>query len=204
MAFLTTIRKLSLTEKFQFPSRNLRYSGRWAQSKKMIQQENLKAHIDDFLPYLINCRDTDNLIIKGHILTEHALNFYINMKSIEKIDIEKMKFTYANKIQIAKILGLFKIFPQLFEELTLLNKLRNSLAHRLKYDEKVLTDFLKGYEKRRLGLGFKSQTLEIGRETELKNEYGEIVTVDGSHMMLMLQISSMCLYIYVAINKETE
>ena len=170
----------------------------------MIQQGNLKARIDDFLPYLINCRDTDNLIIKGHILTEHALNFYINMKSVDKIDIEKMKFTYANKIQIAKILGLFKIFPQLLEELTLLNKLRNSLAHRLKYNEKVLTDFLKGFEKRRSGFSFKSQNLEIGKKTELKNEYDEIVSVDGSHMMLMLQISSICLYIYVAINKEAD
>lgn len=168
----------------------------------MQNKEQIGKRIESFLPHLMNCRDTDNLIIKGHILTEHALNFYINMLSEEKINFDKINFTYANKVQIAKILGLYKKFPDLLEELTLLNKLRNSLAHRLKYDEKVLENFLQGFKKRRDAYGLKAEDLEIGKQTQLMTLNEEKLFVDGSHMMLMLQISSICMYIYLAIKKD--
>lgn len=164
----------------------------------------IKERIESFLPHLIKCKDTDNLIIKGHILTEHALNFYIEMLSVEKINISKTKFTYANKVEISKILGLFKKYPELLEELTLLNKLRNSLAHRLRYDENTLTSFLKGFEKRKSGYGYKSQTLEIGKEIEVQTLDNEILKIDGKHMMLMLQISSICANIYLGIKEKNK
>lgn len=93
------------------------------------------------ISHLINCKDTDNLIIKGHILTEHFLNKYIDAKSIEKID-KSAKFSYHQKLEIAQLVGLFKKNRGLKNELTLLNKLRNSIAHNLEYDKNIFTTLL--------------------------------------------------------------
>lgn len=151
---------------------------------------------DKFLKHLFDCRDTDNLIIKGHILTEYAMNFYIEMSSVEKIDLKETRFTYSNKIDIVKILGLFKRDPFLYNELKLLNKLRNSIAHKLKFDEKILTEFLKGFEKHKSK--FKSAKLDrLQIEDEIFYEFdNEKVTVRGSHMLLMFYISLICMNIF--------
>nr|WP_295706222.1 hypothetical protein [uncultured Lacinutrix sp.] len=158
--------------------------------------------IDNFLSHLFDCRDIDNLIIKGHILTEHALHFFIEMSAIEKVDFKKIKFTYSNKIEIAKLFGLFKKHPKLYNELRQLNKLRNSIAHRLKYDEKLLSEFLKGFDNYKTL--FKSQKLnqlEIGEEVFYESG-NEKITVDGSHMMLMFYISAVCMTIFQSIDRN--
>ena len=97
--------------------------------------------LNKFLQQLTNCIDIDNLIIKGHILTEHALNFYIEINSFEKPD-KNSKFTYATKIEIAQLLGLFKTNKELKKDLKLLNKLRNSIAHNLNYNEEIFDELL--------------------------------------------------------------
>lgn len=157
--------------------------------------------IDKFFIHLYDCRDIDNLIIKGHILTEHALHFFIEMNAVEKIDFKKIKFTYSNKIEIAKLFGLYKKEPKLYNELRQLNKLRNSIAHRLKYDEKLLSEFLKGFESRKQSFNHKKMNnLELGKEVFY--EMGdEKITVDGSHLMLMFYISSICMSIFTAIER---
>lgn len=159
---------------------------------------------DKFLKHLFDCRDTDNLIIKGHILTEYAMNFYIEMSSAEKIDLKETRFTYSNKIDIVRILGLFKKNRHLCQELKLLNKLRNSIAHKLKYDEKILADFLKGFEKyRSLFKSDKLDRLEI--DEEIFYELGEEkITVNGSHMLLMFYISIICMTIFSSFEPKTE
>ena len=97
--------------------------------------------INKFLSHLSNCVDIDNLIVKGHILTEHALNFYIEVNSVEKLD-KNSRLTYATKLDMAQVLGLFKTNKELKKDLKLLNRLRNSIAHNLKYDEKIFNDLL--------------------------------------------------------------
>ena len=64
--------------------------------ERVEKKENIL--VDKFLVHLLDCNDTDNLIIKGHILTEHALHFFIEMNSVEKVNFKKIKFTYSNKI----------------------------------------------------------------------------------------------------------
>jgi len=154
------------------------------------------ALFDKFLKHLFDCRDTDNLIIKGHILTEYALNFYIEMSSVEKIDLKETRFTYSNKIDIARILGLFKKDIFLYNELKLLNKLRNSIAHKLKYDEKILAEFLKGFDKHKNTL--KSEKLDrLKIDDEIFYELDDDkITVNGSHLLLMFYISTICMNIF--------
>lgn len=154
----------------------------------MTQKNKNNPLIDEFLNHLYDCRDTDNLIIKGHILTEYAMNYFIEMSSKEKIDLKEIRFTYSNKIDIVRILGLFKENTFLYNELKLLNKLRNSIAYKLKYDDKILADFLKGFEKHKSFFNSaKVAQLEIDEEIIYKTNKEEI-SVKGSHMLLMLYI----------------
>ena len=159
--------------------------------------------IDKFLSHLFDCRDTDNLIIKGHILTEHALHFYIEMKAVEKVDFKKVKFTYSNKIEIAKLFGLFKNDPQLYNELKQLNKLRNSIAHRLKHDDKILTEFLKGFNRYKSAFGSDRVNLDKDEEVFYEIEQ-EKITVTGAHMTLMFYISAICMKIFGSIRERKE
>ncbi len=147
--------------------------------------------IDKFFIHLIDCRDTDNLIIKGHILTEHALNFFIEMQSVEKMD-KNAKFTYSNKIEIAQILGLFKNNHELKKELKLLNKLRNSIAHNLKYDKDALKQFLLSFKKVKDAFkDGKTENLEDDEEVYFEQAEGKF-KVSGGHMKFMLLICYMC------------
>jgi hypothetical protein len=170
--------------------------------EKTEKKENVM--VDKFLVHLLDCNDTDNLIIKGHILTEHALHFFIEMNSIEKLNFKKIKFTYSNKIEIAKILGLYKENPELYNELKLLNRLRNSIAHNLKYDQKTLNDFLLGFDKYK---GFfqseKFKRLSSDEEIFYENNGGKI-TVKGEHMILMFYISSICMSIFGSYKPKKE
>ena len=159
---------------------------------------------DKFLKHLFDCRDTDNLIIKGHILTEYAMNYYIELSSIEKINLNESRFTYSNKIDIVKMFGLFKKHTTLNNELKLLNKLRNSIAHKLKYDEQILIEFLRGFENYRKAFKLdKLDHLDINDEIfyELDDEK---ITVKGSHLLLMFYISIICVTIFSSSESITQ
>jgi hypothetical protein len=100
----------------------------------------------NYLDRLTQCKDFDSVIIKGHLFTEYHLERYIESKSAEKIDIQDLRLSYAVKMEVSKILGLFVNDKTLYKNLKLLNKLRNSIAHNLHHDEKILIEFLEGFD----------------------------------------------------------
>lgn len=162
----------------------------------LTQEEKEYPLIDKFLFHMFDIKDVDYLILKGHILTEHSLHFFIEMASVEKINFEKVKFSYSNKIEIAKTLGLFADNKKLYSELKLLNKLRNSIAHKLKYDEKLFADFIKGFEPYKdyfQSENFKK--LNVSAEIFKENENGDIPD-EGKLNMSMLYISTICMKIF--------
>jgi len=157
-----------------------------------------KEHIlvDKFFFHMFGIKDLDYLILKGHILTEHSLNFFIEKTSIEKINFDKIKFSYSNKIEIAKTLGLFKANPKIYEELKLLNKLRNSIAHKLKYDEKLFSDFIKGFKPYKDYFQSDSfKNTSINKDIFKENENGEMPE-EGKLNISMLYISTICMKIF--------
>jgi hypothetical protein len=148
-----------------------------------------------YLVQLLNCRDIDNLIIKGHILTEYSLNLYIDSKSIEKMD-KGSKLTYSNKVEIAQILGLFKNNAELKRELKLLNKLRNSIAHDLNYDKDAFKQFLIGYNKikNKIGKGQFASLKDDEIISFMRDE--EEFKLSGRHIKFAVLISFLCGSIY--------
>lgn len=102
----------------------------------------LAPDLDLIIKHLGTCRDFDNLILKGHLLIEHLLNEYILSESKEKIDLKKMNFTFYQKLNICKILGLFSLNKTIYKSIERLNSLRNSVTHRLEYDKDILSKFI--------------------------------------------------------------
>jgi len=172
-----------------------------------VLNEEKKEHIliDKFFFHMFGIKDLDYLILKGHILTEHSLHFFIEKTSVEKINFEKIKFSYSNKVEIAKTLGLFKSNPKLYAELKLLNKLRNSIAHKLKYDEKLFADFIKGFDPYKDYFESENfKNLNISEDVFKEDENGEIPE-NGKINISMLYIYTICMKIFsegVKLKKE--
>lgn len=164
----------------------------------MSKESSNSSRIDLYVDHLLDCKDIDNLILKGHLLTERALQFFINENAISKVNFNKVNFSYINKLEIAKLLGLFENRnKKLYELLKLLNRLRNSIAHDVDYDKELIHKFLaKSY--------IQSITSESGIEImnpEDKIEYklSEIdqTILSGTHFRLLLNISVLCSKIYI-------
>jgi len=82
--------------------------------------------------------DLELMILKGHILIEYSLNKYIDDINDGNLDIDKTNFNFSSKIRIAEFLGLFKKKDHLKESINDINKLRNQIAHQLKFDENLM------------------------------------------------------------------
>jgi len=153
------------------------------------KQDNSAFEIDTTIinEHLIDCKDIDNLIIKGHLIIEHCINEFIIKQSIAKIDIRKLNFSFLDKVEISRILGLFEINSGLYKNMVLLNTLRNSIAHNLKFNKKILNEFLVSTD---------LKSLEIDKQLKnhdlfVKNENKEVYKVDLEYMKFMICISSL-------------
>ena len=92
--------------------------------------------------------DFELLILKGHILVEYSMNKFIEDIADRSFDIYKENFQFVQKTKICKALGLFKSTEHPLEEIiTTLNKIRNSIAHYLAYDESELEKLISLYRK---------------------------------------------------------
>jgi translation initiation factor 2 beta subunit (eIF-2beta)/eIF-5 len=78
-------------------------------------------------------------LIKGQILIEHLLDRFIESSIKNPSEFDRTRFTFSEKLQISLMLGL----PVgIKDEITLIYKLRNQIAHKLSYDNKQLTSLL--------------------------------------------------------------
>jgi hypothetical protein len=129
--------------------------------------------------HLANCRDIDNLIIKGHILTEHFLNKYIESMAIERV-VNMTRFSYHHKLEIAQMLGMFKKNKNLKTDLQLLNQLRNSIAHTLEYDKIKFKTFINLYKGNKRGKQ-EGSSIDAIIFIEDKNEAGITERIKTTH-----------------------
>lgn len=103
-----------------------------------ITSEEKEKMLDEFTELLENrikkelprSRRLDLTILKCHIIVEFALNKFIEFKCQSTIDIGNERFTFADKITLAYMLGLIG-HPTIIPSIELLNKLRNDVAHKL-------------------------------------------------------------------------
>ena len=92
---------------------------------------------------LADINDFELLILKGHILVEYMLNCYLeSISNIKDSDFFREKLTFSMKLNMARHFGeLGNKEENINQEVQLLNKLRNDIAHNLSYNEKHLSEF---------------------------------------------------------------
>src|SRR5659263_195924 len=76
------------------------------------------------------------MILKGHILTEYTINLYIDsISNKNNPDFCDGNTSYSLKLKVLENFGksIGNANTNFFEELNMLNKLRNDIAHKLKY-----------------------------------------------------------------------
>ena len=93
------------------------------------------------------------LILKCHILVEWAMTYYLGTRSNEPKDFFEDKLHFNTKMKMVKYFGGMYKSPAHKENnynkaLLLMNDLRNSVAHDLRYDEKILGELLAELEKK--------------------------------------------------------
>ena len=89
--------------------------------------------------------DIEGIILKGHILLEHQLDIAISKEILNKNEYESDKFSFSQKVIIGNMLGICRAFKA---SINALNKLRNQIAHSLKYEEELMIDLLKPINKK--------------------------------------------------------
>lgn len=83
-------------------------------------------------------KEIDLIILKGHLILEILVGVCIGKYLSEGEDIESLNLTFHKKIDFLKLLSKneFKDIEKVIQYLKQINKIRNSLAHTLKFDEK--------------------------------------------------------------------
>lgn len=91
---------------------------------------------------LAEINDLELLIIKGHILVEYTINCYLEaISNSTNSDFFNENFSFSNKIKIIKHFGnLGDENDNLIKELTILNRIRNDIAHSLTYKKAHLNE----------------------------------------------------------------
>jgi hypothetical protein len=88
-----------------------------------------------------------SLIIKGHLVVEYTMNLVIKSlhDGVKSFDEKRTKF--SEKVRICDMYGVFTFSPEVYEQITKLNDIRNDIAHNLNYDVKQVEQLYKHHKK---------------------------------------------------------
>jgi hypothetical protein len=90
---------------------------------------------------------TQNLeyaILKAHLIVEHSLVQYIRCMSRLLVDPSELRrFTFAQKFEIARLLGFGANDPVIIPTVERLNKVRNQVAHSFALDRPLLDEMIR-------------------------------------------------------------
>lgn len=82
-------------------------------------------------------------VLKAHLIVEFALTQLIRCSSYALVEPEAVRFTFAQKLEIAVLFGFGNGCPTTVPSIELLNRLRNQIAHRFAFDRALLTELIR-------------------------------------------------------------
>jgi hypothetical protein len=85
----------------------------------------------------------DQLILKGHLIIEKQIDFIIDSLTSNDFTIAKTNFSFRNKIELLKALGIAEYEEDIIEVLVKLNIVRNKIAHSLENDRRHFEDLIR-------------------------------------------------------------
>jgi hypothetical protein len=115
------------------------------QSDNLYDENEINFLADKYAKEFTKFSDIEGIIIRGHILIEQSINRSIELTVLTKNEYNADRFSFAQKVQIGNMLGISGDFKT---ELNSLNKLRNQIAHSLKYDEKYIDIIINEIQKK--------------------------------------------------------
>lgn len=93
--------------------------------------ENVTEELINIIPNKFpRTRNLEYAILKTHLIIEYALTQFIRCSSYVLVDIDSIRLTYFQKLEISILLGLGNGDPVLIPTLELINQLRNHVAHK--------------------------------------------------------------------------
>jgi hypothetical protein len=88
---------------------------------------------------------TNNLeyaVLKTHLIIENALTQYIRCTSYLLVELEDLRFSFHQKLEIAILHGFGNGCPTSVPSIELLNRVRNQVAHRFEFDKKLVDELI--------------------------------------------------------------
>ncbi len=85
----------------------------------------------------------EHALLKCHLIIEHALVQFIRGSSHVLVDAKQLKFTFAQKLEIAYLMSFGANDPVLLPAIELLNKVRNQVAHSFILDRVLVDEMLR-------------------------------------------------------------
>lgn len=87
-------------------------------------------------------QNLEYVILKAHLIVEHALAQYIRCFAITAVSISDIRFSFTQKLEVAYLLGFGANDPTLLPTVERLNKIRNQVAHTFNLDRVALDEML--------------------------------------------------------------
>jgi hypothetical protein len=88
---------------------------------------------------------TSNLeyaILKMHLIIENALAQYIRCTSAVLVEPESLRFSFAQKLEIAVLHGFGNGCPTSVPSIEILNRIRNQVAHRFEFERRLVHELV--------------------------------------------------------------
>ena len=82
-------------------------------------------------------------VLKAHLIVEHALGQYIRCFALTSVELASLRFTFAQKLEVAHLMGFGVNSPVLLPTVELLNKIRNQVGHKFEMDRSALDEMLR-------------------------------------------------------------
>ncbi len=82
------------------------------------------------------------VVLKGHVLAEHAMELFISSRFERSFDFERARLSFMQKLELVHAVGL-PPDPCLLPTFEILNRARNQIAHRLDFDRDIIDVILR-------------------------------------------------------------
>ncbi|MBK7227240.1 MAG: hypothetical protein IPH96_18190 [Saprospiraceae bacterium] len=113
------------------------------------ENKELEKCAEEFASDFKKFTEIEGIIIRGHIVVERQLIKAIERTVSKPMEFEPERLSFSNKLMLSNMLGVSDLFKK---ELNALNKLRNQVAHSLKYDDKLIVLIIQEVNKKNKSL----------------------------------------------------
>jgi hypothetical protein len=96
--------------------------------------------VEDHFP---KTQNLEYAILKTHLIIENLLTQYIRCTSVVLVEPESLRFSFAQKLEIAILHGFGSDCPFSVPAIELLNRIRNQVAHRLTFDMQLVNEMIR-------------------------------------------------------------